>query len=392
MSAVRGRKPAASHPPRPAGTAALRTVRRHRMRRRAEAATVLRDVCVLLDNETSKSKLTLMVSDALADVRPALVRELRDSTIAVVLERPEHLVLSPLDIDRPGPADVVIDTEWTAISTGTERLLYEGRMPDFPGMGYPLVPGYEAVGRVREVGRDAGSALRPGQRVFVGGARCFGKVRGLFGGASARLVVPAARALAVPEDIGERAVLIALAATAYHALHLPGAVRPGLIVGHGVLGRLLARLAALEAGSTVVVWERHPARTGGAQGYRVTDAREDARRDYRSILDASGDSSLLDDLIARLAPGGEIILAGFYSQPLQFAFAPAFIREARLRVAAEWKPDDLRAVLDLIADGSLSLDGLITHRRAALDAPAAYRIAFGDPSCLKMVLDWRNLG
>jgi 3-hydroxyethyl bacteriochlorophyllide a dehydrogenase len=32
---------------------------------------------------------------------------------------------------------------------------------------------------------------------------------------------------------------------------------------------------------------------------------------------------------------------------------------------------------------------LITHRRAAREADAAYRLAFGDPSCLKMVLDWR---
>ena len=40
------------------------------------------------------------------------------------------------------------------------------------------------------------------------------------------------------------------------------------------------------------------------------------------------------------------MLAGFYSEPLSFAFPPAFMREARLRVAAEWKPSDLIAVKD----------------------------------------------
>jgi bacteriochlorophyllide a dehydrogenase len=44
---------------------------------------------------------------------------------------------------------VVVDVEWSGISTGTERLLFTGRMPPSPGMGYPLVPGYESVGRVR---------------------------------------------------------------------------------------------------------------------------------------------------------------------------------------------------------------------------------------------------
>jgi 3-hydroxyethyl bacteriochlorophyllide a dehydrogenase len=306
----------------------------------------------------------------------------------VVLERPEHLALRELEIDAPTAGDVVIATEWTAISTGTERLLYDGRMPDFPGMGYPLVPGYESVGRIVEVGAGAAATHRVGQRVFVGGARCYGSVRGLFGGASARLVVPAARTIPVPDELGERAILLALAATAYHALHLPGAARPQLIVGHGVLGRLLARIAAIDAAEPVVVWERQVARADGAQGYLVTDAQQDTRRDYRCILDASGDGALLDTLVSRLGPGGEIVLAGFYSAPLQFAFAPAFLREAVLRIAAQWKPEDLAAVLALVAAGRLSLDGLITHRRAAQDAPAAYRIAFGDPACLKMVLDW----
>jgi 3-hydroxyethyl bacteriochlorophyllide a dehydrogenase len=58
-------------------------------------------------------------------------------------------------------------------------------------------------------------------------------------------------------------------------------------------------------------------------------------------------------------------------------------------VAAEWKPDDLPAVRALIDSGDLNLDGLITHRQEATDAAQAYRTAFTDPSCLKMILDWR---
>ena len=69
-------------------------------------------------------------------------------TIAVLLQEPEHLLLSRLALTPPGDADVVVDVEWSGISTGTERLLWSGRMPMFPGMGYPLVPGYESVGRV----------------------------------------------------------------------------------------------------------------------------------------------------------------------------------------------------------------------------------------------------
>jgi 3-hydroxyethyl bacteriochlorophyllide a dehydrogenase len=103
----------------------------------------------------------------------------------------------------------------------------------------------------------------------------------------------------------------------------------------------------------------------------------------------SGDAGLLDTLIGRLAPGGEIVLAGFYAEPLSFAFPPAFMREARIRIAAEWREPDLVAVGELVRTGALALDGLITHRHDAMDADAAYRTAFGDPACLKMILDWR---
>ena len=117
---------------------------------------------------------------------------------------------------------------------------------------------------------------------------------------------------------------------------------------------------------------------------------EDTRRDYRVICDVSGDAGLIDALVARCARGAEIILAGFYADRLSFAFPPAFMREVRLRIAAEWQPEDLTATAAMIADGRLSLDGLITHHAKPRGAEAAYRTAFDDVSCLKMILDWRS--
>lgn len=309
-------------------------------------------------------------------------------TTAVVLEKPEHLVLSHMVLPVPGEGDVVVDIDWSGISTGTERLLWSGRMPPFPGMGYPLVPGYESVGRVSDAGAQA--RARIGDRVFVPGAKCFGEIKGLFGGAASRLVVPSDRAWSFDEAIGEDGVLFALAATAYHAIATDGARHPDLIVGHGVLGRLIARLAVVMGDKPPVVWEKNAARAGDALGYEVIDPANDARRDYCSIYEVSGDAGLLNTLISHLAPGGEVVLAGFYSEPLSFSFPPAFMREARIRVAAEWREADIIAVRDLVESGRLSLSGLITHRTEAEHADAAYRTAFNDPSCLKMVLDWRT--
>lgn len=306
--------------------------------------------------------------------------------LAVLLERPEHLSLSNVGLVAPEAEDIVVETYWSGISTGTERLLWTGRMPPFPGMGYPLVPGYESVGRVLSAGAKSGREV--GETVFVPGSRGFTDARGLFGGAASRLVTSGAKAVPVPVNWGRSAILLALAATARHALAAENSICPELIVGHGVLGRLIARLAVAE-GHRPVVWEMNPTRRDGAVGYDVISPDDDTRRNYRSICDVSGDASLMDGLIGRLAPGGEIVLAGFYDT-ISFKFAPAFMREARLRIAAEWRPADLEFVMAAIQSGELGLDGLITHCADATQAPDAYRTAFSDPDCLKMVLDWRS--
>lgn len=306
-------------------------------------------------------------------------------TLAVILEAPETLSLRPLALNPIGAGDLLVEVAWSGISSGTEKLLWSGRMPVFPGMGYPLVPGYESVGRVVDAGVDARSRI--GEWVFVPGANCYTQARGLFGGTARRVILPAARAMPVDESLGQDGILIALAATAHHAI-VSGPL-PELIVGHGILGRLIARIAVALGGPVPIVWETAAERRFGDFGYPVIDPANDECKSYRTICDASGAGNILDTLIGRLAKGGEIVLAGFYDK-LSFTFPPAFMREARLRIAAEFTVDDLRATAGLVDAGRLRLDGLISHVRPAGDAAEAYPAAFGDPDCLKMVLDWRS--
>jgi 3-hydroxyethyl bacteriochlorophyllide a dehydrogenase len=308
-------------------------------------------------------------------------------SLAIVMEEPRRLALRAVEMTAPGDDDVVVATEFSGVSTGTERLLYQGLMPTFPGMGYPLVPGYETVGRVIDAGARARDRI--GSRVFVPGAHCFTDVHCVHGGAASRLVAPASRVLTIPAKTADDAVLLALAATALHALETASSQQGRvLIVGHGVLGRLLARMAAGD-GRDVVVWETNAARRDGAAGYRVIDPQDDARKDYNVIYDVSGDASLVDTLVGRLARNGEIVLAGFYDR-VSFAFPPAFMRHAKFSIAAQWAEGDLARVSQMVSDGGLSLDGLVTHRRPVADAKRAYEQAFGDADCLKMVLDWRD--
>ncbi|MGI9364920.1 MAG: chlorophyll synthesis pathway protein BchC [Rhizobiaceae bacterium] len=309
-------------------------------------------------------------------------------TRAVIFERPGRLVIDQVQLIDPSDCDLVIKVLWSGISTGTERLLWSGDMPTFPGMGYPLVPGYETVGIVEEAPRHL--ADRVGEIVFVPGSSAYKDVRGLFGGAAEYVIADADKVLAVNPEMGEDSTLMALASTAHHALFHPiinQPILPDLIVGHGILGRLLARLT-VALGGEPTVWETDPKRWAGNFDYRICHPTDSDGLTFENIVDVSGDDSIIDKLVAQLKPRGEIVLAGFYGAQLNFTFPPAFMKEARVRIAAEWNESDQSAVSSLIDSDRLSLAGLITHQRATGDAQDAYETAFNDPDCLKMVLNW----
>lgn len=309
---------------------------------------------------------------------------------ALVFDRPKQMSLQALELPEVKVGQLEVAVQYSGISTGAERMLWDDSISALPGMAYPLVPGFETFGQV--VKAHKGSKLKEGDMVFVPGANCFAGVKSVSGGAASRLVVSDQLVLPVSDDLGVNAVLLALAATAYHAVSGGGAhepfTPPDLIIGHGVMGRLLARLTVAAGCPAPTVWETQAEIAKGAQGYSVIRPEDDPRKDYQAIYDVNDDACVLDHLIQRIRPGGEIVLAGFYKHGLQFSYPAAFSREARIRVAAEWKRSDLLAVNQLVNSGQLSIEGLVTHVQAFHSANAAYETAFGDASCLKMVLDW----
>ena len=97
---------------------------------------------------------------------------------AVVFEQPGKMALRPVQLPEPHSTDCVVEVHWTGISTGTERLLWDGRMPPFPGLAYPLVPGYESVGRVvilrrRDTTRGRPASIRSRQSRIYRCSRSF---------------------------------------------------------------------------------------------------------------------------------------------------------------------------------------------------------------------------
>lgn len=156
-----------------------------------------------------------------------------------------------------GPDDVLVASLWGAVSRGTESLVFAGRVPesewermrapfqagDFP---FPVKYGYATVGRV-----EAGPAGMVGREVFALHPH------------QDRFVLPAEAVTPLPAGLpARRAVLAANMETALNALW-DGGAGPGdriVVVGGGVVGALVAGLAAGLPGAEVTLVDVDPAR------------------------------------------------------------------------------------------------------------------------------------
>lgn len=89
---------------------------------------------------------------------------------AIVFYAPHEIGFQSIPLPPMTPTSVRVATKLTSISAGTERMTLEGRLPGMPQLRYPLIPGYENVGEVIEVGDEVDPAqFQVGDRVFLPG-------------------------------------------------------------------------------------------------------------------------------------------------------------------------------------------------------------------------------
>lgn len=314
-------------------------------------------------------------------------------TQAVVIPEPGVVELQEVTLRDAGPDDVVIQTAYTSISAGTERMLLAGQMPH-PMLQLPVVPGYETVGRIVEIGENVPEEW-DGRWVYVGGALCFEGVNAAWGGQSATIITDVKRVLPLDSIEPRLGVLLALTATALHGLDVlkPQANDRIIVLGQGPVGQLTTRIACAQDIYVISV-DRSESRLSHAIGDEIINVGDIAivdviEQQVSAIVEASGSMPALAATLPLLAEHGTILLLGYY-QTLEIPYMPLFLKEAQLLTAREWGSDDLARSRDMIADGSLEVASLLTHEYAIEDIAQGYETALNDPDCLKLVLDWHT--
>jgi NADPH:quinone reductase-like Zn-dependent oxidoreductase len=281
-------------------------------------------------------------------------------------------------LPEPGEGEVVVRTVRSAVSRGTESLVFGGRVPtsqhdvmrapfqdgDFPG---PVKYGYLSVGVV-----EAGPAALLGRHVF-----CLHPHQTAY-------VVPVEAVVPVPEDVPVgRAVLAGIVETALNALwDAPPLLGDRItVVGAGVLGCSVARLASRVPGTSVTLVDVDPSRAAVAEALGVGFAHpDDAAADRDLVVHTSATSAGLQRSIDLLAPEGTVLELSWYGdEPTTVSLGGAFhsgrvsLRASQVGRVAPARRDRrttsarLALALDLLRDDAF--DVLLTGESAFDDLP-----------------------
>ena len=311
---------------------------------------------------------------------------------AVVFEEAGRVDLRDVQLRTPEADEIVVDTLYSSISSGTERLLFSGKLPGMPQIRYPLVPGYEAVGTVTAIGA-AVNTINLGDQVFVGGSMCYTDVAAAFGGQSSRTIKRAAQAVPLNGIDPSHAPLLALAATSLHGVRRLGDVagQRVAVLGMGAVGQLAASFLTA-AGAHVVAVDRSDERLASATAAEKIDVSNASLESLLTTpvahaIEATGIPSEIARCARVMQLGGKIVLLSYYDE-IATPFVDLFVKEATLLVSREWAFDDLLAARDAVASGAVSLGALAGHVVPIELYASAYQTAFNDPSILKVVLQW----
>lgn len=301
------------------------------------------------------------------------------SAWALWLEGAGRPALRAQPLAAPGPGEVEVRTLYSAISRGSERLVFEGRVPaaehqrmrcpmqegDFQ---FPVKYGYCAVGRV-----TAGEAALLGRTVFALHPH------------QDRFVVPAQAVTPVPEDVpARRAVLAANMETALNGVWDAGACPASrvAVVGGGILGLLVAHLLARLPGAQVTLVDVDGGRAGLAEALGARFALpEAAPSDCDLVVHASASAAGLATAIAAAGVEATVLEMSWYGMgevaaPLGGAFHARRLRLVSSQVGAispamrpRWDHRRrMAAAMELLADPRL--DALVAHEIAFADCPA----------------------
>jgi 2-desacetyl-2-hydroxyethyl bacteriochlorophyllide A dehydrogenase len=245
----------------------------------------------------------------------------------VYFTAPGQVELREESLPAPASDQVLVETVCSAISPGTEMLVYRGQFPQdipvdeaFSGMegkfSYPLAYGYAAVGRVVKTGKQADESLLD-KLVFA------------FQPHTTHFTLPSSSLILLPEGFSpECACFLANMETAVNLVQdaAPLLGERALVFGQGIVGLLTTALLAEFPLASLVTCDCYPLRRQASLSLGATAALDPAAADFKErlrellpsgadlSLELSGSPAALNDAIALTGFGGRVIIGSWYGE------------------------------------------------------------------------------
>jgi 2-desacetyl-2-hydroxyethyl bacteriochlorophyllide A dehydrogenase len=306
----------------------------------------------------------------------------------------------------PGPDEVLVEAVVSAISAGTEMLVYRGHLPPgmsvdatIPGLGaapsYPMKYGYASVGRVIDMGREVAGDWQ-GRLVFSLHPH------------ESHYVAPTVELMPVPAGItAAHAALYPHAETAVTFL-MDGRPMVGedvAVFGQGVVGLMTTNFLARLPLSTLVSVDPLPLRRKRSLdmgAHRAVDPAEADELDamaasFDLTYEVSGSPAALDGAVAATGFRGRVVIGSWYgNRPVEVGLGGAFHRSRMTLVSSQvstidpqwsgrWTRERRSAVAwRLLRD--VDVEALVTHHLPFADAAGAYELVDQHPADIIQVL------
>lgn len=323
-------------------------------------------------------------------------------------------------LGSPGPSELLIESECSAISPGTEGLVYRGEAPEGmardPSIGslqgdleFPLAYGYALVGRVLEHGAEVPEEWAE-RRVFA------------FHPHATRALVTAEDAMPVPAEISSEAA--ALYPTLETAVGLVQDARPllgerVLVTGQGVVGLSVTSLLARFPLDRLVTADRYANRRersralgadasvdpdGGSEALReAIGASEDGVDGYDLVLECSGAPEALDAAVSVAGYAGRIVVGSWYGRKRADLDLGGRFHRARIRIVSSqvstvdprlrgrWTRRRRGRTAWRMLQELDAADRFVTHRIPFEESARAYRLLEEEPDrALQVVLRYTD--
>ena len=330
---------------------------------------------------------------------------------AVVFTSANRVEYRTITSPEPGAEDVVVELHHSWISNGTEGSFLRGERvsgdvawrPGDPAP-FPMVAGYQKVGRVLAVGA-AVRRFAPGDWVFASMSKVTGMFDNKFAGHVSPSVCAQNSVMPLPQGLDPVAFSGLVLAQVGYNCGTRSPVKPGqvaLVIGDGLVGQWAGQTLA-QVGAKVVMIGRHPDRLarfarfgttvlGGADnGLAAVQAL--ALSPIQVLVETAGNARVPGDYLPLLARGAHAVIAGFYKSAggvdVQKSMEQFRHAEISFDLVSGATQERLDATLDWIATGRLDTLGCITHRFPVERAAEAWTlIETKREPVLGVILDW----